>query len=159
MWCFSLRSLSSFISGLIGLVLGFSLLIAPAFAAPTDKTIAPLSQTPIEVRVSLGNVANELKFEPSQFEFTVGKRYKLLLNNPSASKHYFTSKDFADVIWTQKVEAGKVEVKGAIHEVELKPEAQAEWVFVPIKPGEYELHCSVPGHTEAGMIGKIIVSS
>jgi uncharacterized cupredoxin-like copper-binding protein len=116
-------------------------------------------QSAIEVRVSLGNAANELKFVPDRLEFQSGKRYKLVLSNPSKLKHYFTAKDFADGIWTQKVEAGKVEIKGAIHELELKPGAVAEWVFVPIKSGEYRLRCPIAGHTEAGMTGTIVVSA
>ncbi|MEM8810316.1 MAG: multicopper oxidase domain-containing protein, partial [Cyanobacteria bacterium P01_G01_bin.38] len=64
---------------------------------------------------------------------------------------------FADAIWSQKVEAGDVEVKGAIHELELRPGAEAEWVFVTEKPGTYELHCSIAGHTEAGMVGSLVI--
>lgn len=112
-----------------------------------------------EVHVSLGNAKGELVFVPDHLEFRAKEKYKLLLDNPSPTKHYFTSKDFADASWTQKVEAAKVEVKGAIHELELKPSAEAEWVFVPMKPGNYELHCSIPGHKEAGMIGEIVVLS
>ncbi|WP_416671077.1 cupredoxin domain-containing protein [Egbenema bharatensis] len=119
---------------------------------------APSQQELITVQVHLGNGANELKFEPNQLEFEAGKRYKLVLDNPSNVKHYFTAKDFADVIWSQKVEAGNVEVKGAIHELELKPGAVAEWVLIPLKPGTYELHCSVAGHAEAGMRGTIHIS-
>jgi uncharacterized cupredoxin-like copper-binding protein len=111
-----------------------------------------------EVRVSLGNSANELKFFPNHLKFKPGETYKLVLDNPSPQKHYFTAKDFADASWTRKVEAGKVEVKGAIHELELKPGGEAEWVFVPMKPGVYELHCSIAGHTEAGMRGEIIIA-
>ncbi|MFP4101773.1 plastocyanin/azurin family copper-binding protein [Coleofasciculus sp.] len=135
------------LTAIIGLIVGINLVCLPVAAA-----------TPaIEVNVSLGNSANELKFFPNQFEFVAGKRYKLLLDNPSPQKHYFTAKDFADASWTQKVEAAKVEVKGAIHELELKPGGEAEWVFVPMKPGTYELHCSIPGHTEAGMVGEITI--
>ena len=118
-----------------------------------------LKQPSINVTANLSNSAGELKFFPNNLEFTTGKRYKLQLTNPSPQKHYFTAKDFADAIWTQKVEAGNVEVKGAIHELELKPKAQADWVFVPMKPGNYQLRCSIAGHTEAGMIGKIAVVS
>lgn len=117
------------------------------------------AQAPIEVKVSLGNSAGELKFFPANLEFKAGNQYKLLLDNPSPSKHYFTAKDFADASWTKKVQAGKVEVKGAIHELELKPGGEAEWVLTPMKPGTYELHCSIPGHAEAGMVGKIVVSN
>ena len=113
------------------------------------------SQAPTEVKVSLGNTAGELKFFPDCLELETGKPYKLLLDNPSPSKHYFTAKDFADASWTRKVQAGKVEVKGAIHELELKPTAEAEWVLTPMKPGKYEFHCSIAGHAEAGMVGEI----
>ncbi|MFN6529653.1 copper-binding protein [Nostoc sp. ChiSLP03a] len=129
----------------------------PAMAA--NKSFDLLKQPATEIIVSLGNAANELKFEPNHLEFEVGKRYQLRLTNPSQLKHYFTAKDFADAIWTQKVEAGKVEIKGAIHELELKPSAEAEWVFVPLKSGTYGLRCTILGHTEAGMTGEIAIKN
>jgi uncharacterized cupredoxin-like copper-binding protein len=121
--------------------------------------IASAQTAPIEVRVSLGSPQGELKFFPDTLQFTAGQKYKILLDNPSPTKHYFTAKDFADASWTQKVQAGKVEVKGAIHELELKPGALAEWVIVPMKSGSYELHCSIAGHTAAGMVGKISINN
>jgi len=137
-------------------LLSFTILTAtPTEAASLSGDL--LKQPPTEITVSLGNSANELKYEPNHLEFLAGKRYKLKLINPSNQKNYFTDKDVADGIWTQKVEAGKVEVKGAIHEVELKPGAEAEWVFVPIKPGKYGLRCPIAGHTEAGMTGDIVI--
>jgi uncharacterized cupredoxin-like copper-binding protein len=141
-------------------IVGWLLWATPVFAAPLTPSVGDMTkQAAIELKVSLGNAANELKFIPNSLEFSPGKRYKLVLSNPSSQKHYFTAKDFADNIWSQKVDAGKVEVKGAIHELELKPGAQAEWVFVPIKPCTYELRCVIPGHTEAGMTGTLIVRS
>ncbi|MGB5709292.1 MAG: cupredoxin domain-containing protein [Waterburya sp.] len=110
-----------------------------------------------EMKVSLGNSSGELKFFPSSIQLEIGKPYKLLLDNPSPVKHYFTSKDFADASWTKKVQVGKVEVKGAIHELEIKPEGEAEWVLTPMKSGTYELHCSIKGHAAAGMVGEIVV--
>ncbi len=115
-------------------------------------------EPPLEVKVRLGDTTGALQFFPSDFNFVAGQRYQLILENPSSQKHYFTAKDFADAIWSQKIEAGKVEIKGAIHELELKPGAVAEWFFVPIKSGKYELHCSIPGHTEAGMQGTIVIN-
>jgi uncharacterized cupredoxin-like copper-binding protein len=142
--------LSRYFSVLLGVLLGLGVLSTPLSIAAPQVT---------EVKVSLGNSANELKFFPNNLQFVVGQRYKLLLDNPSPQKHYFTAKDFADISWTQKVEAGKVEIKGAIHELELKPGGEAEWVFVPMKPGKYSLRCPIPGHTEAGMTGIITVSA
>lgn len=133
----------------LALLLSFVLFVHSSVASPDVA----------EVKVHLGNNANELKFFPSNFEFKVGQRYKLILDNPSPQKHYFTAKDFADAAWTAKVEAGNVEIKGAIKEVELKPGAIAEWVFVPMKPGKYSLRCPIAGHTEAGMTGAIAISA
>lgn len=145
---------------IVSLLTVVSLALAPGVLAAPAVPSGDLSRQPaIEVNVSLGNAANELKFVPNDLEFVAGKRYKLVLSNPSAVKHYFTSKDFADGIWSQKVEAGNVEIKGAIHELELKPGAQAEWVFVPVKPGSYALHCPIPGHTEAGMTGTVTIAA
>lgn len=141
---------------LLAAILWVGFLSPPAAAAPASDLSR---QPPTEIKVSLGNSANELKFFPNQLEFVAGKRYKLILENPSPQKHYFTAKDFADISWTQKVEAGKVEIKGAIHELELKPEGKAEWFFVPIKPGTYSVRCPIPGHTEAGMTGTITIST
>ena len=99
-----------------------------------------------------------LSFFPSDLQFEPGRHYKLILENSSPQKHYFTAKDFADAIWSQKVDAGNVEIKGAIHELELRPNTQAEWVFIPMKPGTYGLRCTIPGHTEAGMVGSIQIT-
>jgi uncharacterized cupredoxin-like copper-binding protein len=128
-----------------------------AFAQPkqVSSSLPPLQ----EIKVSLGDPQGQLKFFPDHLNFIVGQKYKLILDNPSPTKHYFTAKDFADASWTQKVDAGKVEIKGAIHELELKPTAIAEWVIIPLKAGKYELHCSIPGHASAGMVGEISIAN
>jgi uncharacterized cupredoxin-like copper-binding protein len=133
----------------------YALLWSPS---PALAALPLAKQIPIEVKVDLGTKAGDLKFVPHQFNLQAGKRYKLLLNNPSPLKHYFTAKDFADAIWSQKVDAGNVEVKGAIHELELRPGTSAEWVFVPVRSGLYSLRCTVAGHTEAGMTGTLEIT-
>jgi uncharacterized cupredoxin-like copper-binding protein len=133
---------------LLGFVAALVVGMGRAIAAPA----------PVEtVTIHLGTAAGNLRFEPDHLQFTAGQRYRLVLDNPSPEKHYFTAKDFADGLWTQKVQAAGVEVKGAIHELELKPGATAEWVFVPERPGTYELHCAIAGHAEAGMVGQLAV--
>jgi uncharacterized cupredoxin-like copper-binding protein len=119
---------------------------------------ANLAQQPaIERQVTLGTADNALKFVPNTLSFQSGKRYKLHLSNPSPQKHYFTAKDFADGIWSQKVDAGQVEIKGAIHELEIRPGAEADWVFVPVRAGSYTLRCTIAGHAESGMTGTLMV--
>ncbi|MDX2214726.1 MAG: biphenyl 2,3-dioxygenase [Oculatellaceae cyanobacterium bins.114] len=126
---------------------------AEAIATPANQGIVT------ELHVQLGTPEGALKYVPDHFEFEAGRRYKLILENPSPQKHYFTAKDFADGIWTQKVEAGNVEIKGAIHELELKPGAVAEWFFTALRVGAYDIHCPIAGHTEAGMTGEIAIAN
>jgi uncharacterized cupredoxin-like copper-binding protein len=127
---------------------------APAAAVSIDLAKQPI----IALNVSLGTPDGALKFVPNHFEFQSGQRYQLTLTNPSPMKHYFTAKDFADSIWSQKVDAGPVEIKGAIHELEIRPGGTANWVFVPLKTGTYELHCAIAGHSAAGMTGTITIA-
>jgi uncharacterized cupredoxin-like copper-binding protein len=129
--------------------LGFDAGLALAASAPLSK------RSPIVQTVSLGNEAGELIFAPNRLTFKAGSRYQLNLQNNSPTKHYFTAKDFADAIWSQKVDAGNVEVKGAIHELELRPGSKAAWVFIPLRAGTYSLRCTVSGHSEAGMVGTL----
>jgi uncharacterized cupredoxin-like copper-binding protein len=160
-----MKKFQKFILHNLYLIVQLSLLLSLSLTSFVPAAIAEtssgdlLKQPATKITVNLSNSANELKFEPNHIELSAGKRYLLQLSNPSQIKHYFTAKDFADGIWTQKVEAGKVEIKGAIHELELKPGATAEWVFVPLKAGKYSLRCPIPGHTEAGMTGEIIISN
>jgi uncharacterized cupredoxin-like copper-binding protein len=130
----------------------YSLPVSSVLAVP-----APIA-TPIKLNFSLGNKANELKFFPNQVQLVAGKKYKLLLSNSSPQKHYFTAREFASNSWTQKVDAGNVEIKGAIQELELRPNATADWVLVPMRSGKYQLRCTIPGHTEAVMTGTITVA-
>lgn len=135
------------------LVLTFSAIFGHVDPAIAATNLA--KQPAIDVHVALGNEVGDLKFFPADLQFEPGRRYNLHLSNPSSQKHYFTAKDFADGIWSQKVDAGNVEIKGAIHELELRANTQADWVFVPLRSGTYALRCTVPGHTEAGMVGTI----
>lgn len=121
-------------------------------------------QNPIEVRVQLGDKKNAMKFFPSKLEFETGKLYKLVLNNTGSVKHYFSSRGFADSVFTRKAQVldskGKTiaEVKGAIKEIEVYPGGTAEWWFVPVKTAALtDLKCTIAGHAEAGMKGSILI--
>ena len=82
-------------------------------------------------------------FEPSVLKFETGKLYKLEIKNISDSKHYFTSSDFVNSIFTRKVQVIKgkdkiAEIKGYIREVEVFPKNIVEWWFVPLKTGTFD---------------------
>jgi uncharacterized cupredoxin-like copper-binding protein len=143
------------------------LLIGAVFASCTGVALAAgdmTQQTPIDIKVQLGDEKNALRFVPAKIELETGKLYRLILSNPSTEKHYFSSEGLSQAVFTRKVQvngaAGKAsaEVKGVIREIEVYPNAVTEWWFVPIKTGNFgDLKCTIPGHAEAGMVGHILI--
>jgi uncharacterized cupredoxin-like copper-binding protein len=137
----------------------FQLLATYAFAKGDMTT-----QVPIKVTINLGDENNKLRFYPSALEFETGKLYKLVIKNPSKQKHYFSAEGLSRSVFTRKVQVVNssndtmVEVKGLINEIEVYPNGIAEWWFVPVKTlKSSQLHCSIKGHTEAGMTGTITI--
>lgn len=120
--------------------------------------------TPIDVKVQLGDENNALRFVPDKIELETGKLYRLILSNPSPQKHYFSSEGLSQAVFSRKVQIndaeGKAlaEVKGVIREIEVYPDAIAEWWFVPIKTGLFnDLKCTIPGHSTDGMVGNVVI--
>lgn len=143
------------------------LLVMVAFVYSTSVVLAAgdmTQQAPIDIKVQLGNEKNALRFVPDNIDLETGKLYRLILSNPSPQKHYFSSEGLSQAVFTRKVQindaTGKAlaEVKGAIREIEVYPNAVSEWWFVPVKTGHFgDLKCTIPGHTEAGMVGHISI--
>ena len=114
-------------------------------------------QTAVQLKVLVGAADNEFTFAPKVWSLETGKLYKVTLVNQGKVKHEWVAPEFTQTVWTRKVQVGGVEVKGVINEIELEPGTQAEWYFVPIRTGEFEMGCEIQGHREAGMIGQIVV--
>ena len=127
-------------------------------------------QHPIEVEVLLkGLSGNAHYYEPSELTFKTGNLYILKIKNVSDSKHYFSSTNFANSIFTRKIQLIKndkkiAEIKGIINEIEVFPNNLLEWWFVPIKTGQFnDLNCHIKDsttgktHSEMGMVGRIVI--
>ena len=146
------------------LVLTFVAIIGSGDAGTAIAAGDLTAQTPIEVKVELGNKENSLRFFPDKIELETGKLYKVVLRNPSVQAHYFSSEGLSRAVFTRKVQVlgpdGKTiaEVKGTILEIEVYPGGTAEWWFVPVKALTVnDLKCTVKGHTEGGMVGTITI--
>ena len=124
---------------------------------------------PISVEIEMKSSNNVHVFSPNRVRLETGKLYKIRLLNNSKEKHYFSSKKFAESVFTRKVQIlrdGKkiAEVKGIIAEVEVFPFSVIEWWVVPIRTGKFDdLHCHVKDektgktHNQLGMNGVISI--
>lgn len=124
-------------------------LVALAFAcAPSVLTTSPaapparvarvpapsLAQTPAELRLS----ASEFAFDQPTLRVDPGQRVHLSLQNRGVIQH-------------------NVHVEGSSASLEANPGQTIRGDFTFDTPGTYEFFCSIPGHKEAGMTGKLIV--
>jgi len=84
--------------------------------------------------------ANEWEFQPGSFKLEAGKKVKLVLQNTGRVEH------------NMMVAAG-----GDTLQLDALPGRSTSADFVPQQPGIYEVACTLPGHREAGMVGKVEV--
>jgi len=136
--------------------------LGTAFGANAAGDLA--AQKPIVRTVELGDAKGALRFSPDTLRLETGKLYQLRLVNLSDVAHYFSSEKLAAAVYTRKVQVNgadgkpRAEIKGHVREIEVFPEASAEWWFVPVKAGTLtDLRCTIAGHTEAGMKGRIVI--
>lgn len=59
---------------------------------------------PISVEIEMKSSNNVHVFSPNRVRLETGKLYKIILLNNSKEKHYFSSKKFAESVFTRKVQ-------------------------------------------------------
>lgn len=100
----------------------------------------------------------EYAFSPSPVVLKEGVPTKLVLKNGGKEAHYFVAEQFFKAIATRKIQASDGEIKApSFTAVEVYPGKTVEWFLVPARKGVFNLLCTVKGHAEHGMKGKIEV--
>ena len=132
----------------MALVLTFTLAACNGAAASSTASTDPRT-----VMLTL----NEFQFQPTEITVNVGQPIKLVLKNNGTVLHDFVSTD-------AMVEV--MEEHGAMHDmagmqtnmhaaIEAGQESTLE--FKATQAGTYTFYCTIAGHKEAGMVGKLIV--
>jgi uncharacterized cupredoxin-like copper-binding protein len=113
-----------------------------------------------------------MKFEPAIVTVKVGQTVRLRLDNHDAFLHDYTVDEPEFVVLTadgavhddHESEPADGDEVDPVAQVSLSPlhiaadgNEHAELVFEATDAGEYVFYCSVPGHLEAGMVGKFII--
>ncbi len=108
--------------------------VAPVPALQTSGQVGAAKPVPLQV------VASEFTLSPNRLEVPAGTPFTLVFRNQGNIDHDITS------------------TTAGIH-LMAAPGKSAEGTFTIDKPGEYEFLCSIPGHAEAGMKGKLVVTA
>jgi len=109
-----------------------------------------------EMRLTM---SDQLRFEPAEIRLKVGEPVVLVLDNSDGSTlHDFTVDEMPvmDVDEGMGAEHEMGESMAALH-LAMDAGEDGELRFTAMEAGEYEFYCSVPGHAQGGMKGKLIV--
>jgi uncharacterized cupredoxin-like copper-binding protein len=96
----------------------------------------------------------DLMFTPANFEVPTGAEVTLNLSNNGAVEHNF-------IILKKGINitaaAADIQPEDMIIDAKLAAGESGKFTFKIDEAGEYEVVCNIPGHLEAGMVGKIVV--
>ena len=145
-------------------LIALSVIILAAVACGGDETPADQGDDG-EITVLM---TDDLVFDPSVISVTAGEAVHLTVDNSESSVlHDFT----IDLIPVAAVTADGESSDGghmsgmghgggsADYDLHIAVDAGEVGVieFTPTESGEFEIHCTVVGHTEAGMVAKLVV--
>ena len=110
------------------------------------------------VQVTMREEPGKMMFIPNKVEVKKGEQIRFMLRNSGALEHEF-------VLATAEENAKHAEQMKKNPDMEhddpngrrLKPKGTAEIVWRFTKTGEFQFGCLIPGHTEAGMVGTVVV--
>jgi uncharacterized cupredoxin-like copper-binding protein len=99
----------------------------------------------------------EFQFQPAEITANVGQPIKLVMKNNGTVLHDFVSTDaMVEVMEEHGAMHDMSGMQTAMHAaIEAGQESTLE--FKATQPGIYTFYCTVAGHEEAGMVGKLIV--
>ena len=110
------------------------------------------------IQIAMREADGKMGFVPEMIQVSKGEQIKFMLRNNGALDHEF-------VLATTKDNLKHAELMKKYPEMEhddpnakrLAPEKTSEILWHFTKAGEFEFACLIPGHREAGMIGKVLV--
>lgn len=102
----------------------------------------------------------DFSFSPDTITVPLGKPVTLTITNGGVVEHDFGVQKIGVSDVSMGHEEGMSHDMGAMEldlHVATQPNGVSTITFTPTEAGEYEFFCSVPGHKEAGMMGKLTV--
>ena len=106
----------------------------------------------------LGSKDNNFHMEPKEYRLKVGQGYRWEIKADTDFEYSVVAPEFFRNIFIRKIEAEEIEISTpTLEKIAFEDVAEAELVFVAIRPGTYEF--GVEKMKERRMVGKIIVEA
>jgi uncharacterized cupredoxin-like copper-binding protein len=103
-------------------------------------------------------VLSEHDYAPEVITLKANQPYKVVIRNTGEKPHYWTAPDFFKSVATRKAQTKEAEFKAPYFSaIEVNNGGTAEFFFVPVTKGSFDVYCTLDDHREKGMEGKIVV--
>lgn len=110
------------------------------------------------VNVTMRDADGKLLFDPAFVKPQLGEQIRFVVTNAGELDHEFFLGNAEEISEHKDMMKNMPEMEhGAANVVRLKPGERKEIVWHFSKSGDFEYACLVPGHLEAGMLGKVVV--
>jgi uncharacterized cupredoxin-like copper-binding protein len=106
------------------------------------------------------DMSDKMRFTPSDIEVRQGETVRFVVKNSGATMHEMvlgTMKELKEHAELMKKHPGMEHDEPYMAHVQSGKTQEIVWQFT--KPGEFHYGCLIPGHFEAGMVGRIKVVS
>ncbi|MBI4362938.1 MAG: nitrite reductase, copper-containing [Euryarchaeota archaeon] len=159
-------------AGMTGVIRVVEAASAPASSgSPAAGAVAPLAATPIPASSNVKVVdgvqvvsleASEFKFAPMELKLKPGKTKFIIVNKGVVPHelHLYPEAEARQITETHIGEhlRGYAPTTGLVVGVDARVGERSESDIIDLRPGTYEMGCHIPGHYEAGMKGRVIVT-
>lgn len=110
------------------------------------------------VQVTMREEPGKMMFIPNRVEVKKGEQIRFMLRNSGALEHEFVLASVEDnAKHAEQMKKNPDMEHDDPNGKRLKPSGTAEIVWRFTKAGEFQFGCLIPGHTEAGMVGTVVV--
>lgn len=110
------------------------------------------------VRVTMADGEGKMTYDPAKIEVRRGEQIHFILSNVGALPHEFVLANAKDNLAHAKMMQKYPDMEHDDPNAKtVPPKSTAEILWRFSKRGEFEYACLIPGHREAGMLGKVIV--
>ena len=106
------------------------------------------------------SMSDQFRYEPAEIRVKTGETVKLVVANKGKTLHEIvlgTMDELKEHAELMKKNPGMEHDEPHMAHVKAGGKEDLVWQFT--KPGEFYYACLIPGHFEAGMVGKVIVAS
>ena len=137
-------------------------LIVPLFSVAALLAACGGGGESVKAEVTIDIKAENMRFVPDQIQVPAGKTVMIRMQNMDANQHDLEVVGLtAEIIDRTGMKDDGMDMAGGMQgtiNLHSAAKGKASVTFRTDQPGTYEIYCTLPGHKESGMVGRLVVN-